>query len=244
MPARNRRATFLDKEVLQRALSAAGVELSPETVANLARYVQTLLAWSDAVDLTGEKSHSRVIQTLIIASLDPIRVDLSPNEGPLLDVGSGGGSPAIPLALIWPHVRVTCVEAHKRKAAFLTHAAGYIPVPNLTVEPVRAEDLARDEQYRGRYEVVTSRAAAPIARACELTLPFARPGGRVWLYSSEQDAQKLTANPKALAQLGGGPAEIHRLSDHGHTLVVIPKVTEGAPEFPRTGKLAERKPLF
>jgi 16S rRNA (guanine527-N7)-methyltransferase len=149
-------------------------------------------------------------------------------DGPIVDVGSGGGSPGIPLAAALPDREVTLLEATARKAAFLERIA--VELPNVRVARGRAE-----EQEVDRYGVAVARALAPPPVSAEWCLPLVRPAGGVVLYvgpSADLEAVSVVA-----AQVGGGPPEAHE------GVIVIPKVAPTPPGFPRRPGMARKRPL-
>src|SRR2546423_13072473 len=117
----------------------------------------------------------------------------------LIDVGSGGGMPGLPLKIARPDLRVTLLEADRRKAAFLVHAAAEL---ELDVEVVgeRAETAARG-RLRESFDVATSRALGSMPVVAELCLPFVRVGGRLLAMRG-----RVEPAAEALALLGGGEA--------------------------------------
>jgi 16S rRNA (guanine527-N7)-methyltransferase len=149
-------------------------------------------------------------------------------EGPIVDVGSGGGAPGIPLAAALPEREVTLLEANGRKCSFLGEFAREFP--NVSVVQGRAE-----EQETDRFGVAVAKALAPPPVAAEWCLPLVRIGGAVVLFVG------LSADPEAVsrvsAQLGGGPAE------QVPGLLVLHKVAPTPPGFPRRSGVARKRPL-
>jgi 16S rRNA (guanine527-N7)-methyltransferase len=149
-------------------------------------------------------------------------------DGPIVDVGSGGGSPGIPLAAVCPDRHVTLLEANARKVDFLERvAAGF---PNVTVVRGRAE-----EQETDSFGVAVAKALASPPVALEWTLPLVRPGGAaiLWLGPSV-DLEQLG---RVAEQLGGGPPEERA------GLTVVPKVEATPAGFPRRPGIARKRPL-
>jgi len=149
-------------------------------------------------------------------------------EGPIVDVGSGGGSPGIPLAVALPDREVTLLEANARKAQFLEHTAA--DFTNVRVLRGRAE-----EQELDRFGVAVAKALAPPPVALEWCLPLVRPGGVVVLWvGPSADFGQLA---QAAEQLAGGRPE-------GRSgLAVVPKVGPTPPGFPRRPGIARKRPL-
>jgi 16S rRNA G527 N7-methylase RsmG len=147
-------------------------------------------------------------------------------EGALIDIGSGGGSPGIPLASALPDREITLLDAERRKCDFLRRWAP----PNVTVAWGRAE-----EQPTERWGVAVAKALAQPPVAAELCLPLVRTGGAAILWLGENaDLARLAA---ASEQLGGGAPELH------DGLAVLPKLTKTPPGFPRRIGVAKKRPL-
>jgi 16S rRNA (guanine527-N7)-methyltransferase len=147
-------------------------------------------------------------------------------DGPLVDVGSGGGSPGIPLAAALPQREVTLLDADRRKCDFLRRWGP----PNALVVWGRAE-----EQPRGAWGVATAKALARPPVAAEWCLPLVRVGGAAILWLGETaDLERLAV---VSAQLGGASPEEH------DGLVVLPKVKPTPSRFPRRVGVAKKRPL-
>jgi 16S rRNA (guanine527-N7)-methyltransferase len=147
-------------------------------------------------------------------------------EGAIVDVGSGGGSPGIPLAASLPDREVALLEAERRKCEFLEQWAP----PNTRVVWGRAE-----EQETDAFGVALAKALAQPATALEWCLPLVRPGGAAILWLGP--AADLEALARVSAQLGGGDPE-----DRGG-LTVVAKRTATPPGFPRRTGVAKKRPL-
>jgi 16S rRNA (guanine527-N7)-methyltransferase len=147
-------------------------------------------------------------------------------EGPIVDVGSGGGSPGIPLAAALPEREVTLLEAERRKCDFLERWAP----PNARVVWGRAE-----EQETDRYGVALAKALAPPPVAAEWCLPLVRPGGAVVLWLGA--GADLGPVERVSQLVGGGPPE------ERDGLVVLPKLEPTPSRFPRRVGVARKRPL-
>jgi 16S rRNA (guanine527-N7)-methyltransferase len=148
--------------------------------------------------------------------------------GPIIDVGSGGGTPGIPLAVSLPSREVTLLESSERKCEFLRRWAAELP--NVSVVRGRAE-----EQPPGSYGVAVAKALAPPPVAAEWTLALVAPGGAAVLWVGA-DAD-VSAVQKVASLLGGGEVENH------DGLLVLPKVEPTPDGFPRRVGIARKRPL-
>jgi 16S rRNA (guanine527-N7)-methyltransferase len=160
--------------------------------------------------------------------------------GDVVDVGSGGGIPGIPLALAFPERRVVLLEAAARRAAFLRGLVAALPVPNAEVVVARSEEHAAAAGREG-YAVATARALAPPAVALELCLPLVAIGGVLVLYAGALDAATLAG---VAVQLGGAVERAeHVPGTEQRQLVVVRKTAPTPARFPRRPGMAAKRPL-
>lgn len=100
-----------------------------------------------------------------------------PQARRVVDIGSGAGFPAIPLAIVKPETQITLVESSRKKATFLRHIARLLDLTNIAIRPARAEDLLREQDMLGAFDLALGRAVAPLAELGPTVLGFLRPGG-------------------------------------------------------------------
>jgi 16S rRNA (guanine527-N7)-methyltransferase len=202
------------------------------------RYAELLLDWNRSVNLTGARTIEEVLAQ--IAAGDALLAVSWTGIGRVIDIGSGGGLPAVPMAIAMPEVHFTLLEANTRKCAFLEQVAATLKLTNVAVVAGRAEELGHQPELREQFDRAISRAAAPPAVLLELALPFVRPGGDLVAQVSPVDPQLLEP---AARLLGGGPPRLERTGDGTGTLLVVPKVGPTPAGFPRRTGLPNRKPL-
>jgi 16S rRNA (guanine527-N7)-methyltransferase len=190
----------------------------------LERWLDALLATPGLTSIRDRSEAARVHVDESLAALEVVRR----YRGPIVDVGSGGGAPGIPLAAALPNRQVTLLEANGRKCAFLRETA--LEFPNVTVVQGRAE-----EQQTDRFGVALAKALALPPVAAEWCLPLVVPGGAAVLYVGP--SADAVAVSRAAERLGGGPVE--QLPG----LLVLHKVAPTPPGFPRRPGLAKKRPL-
>jgi 16S rRNA (guanine527-N7)-methyltransferase len=159
-------------------------------------------------------------------------------QGPVVDVGSGGGSPGIPVASVRADLQVDLLEAQGRRCSFLESVAtGF---PNVRVVCARAEDHGRGAG-REAYGTALAQALASPPVAVEWCLPLVRQGGRVVLLAGEVDLERAAS---AAELVGGGLLEIVPLAgSERRSLLVVPKIAPTPERFPRRPGLARKRPL-
>lgn len=160
------------------------------------------------------------------------------DRGPVVDVGSGGGSPGIPLAAARPDLDVHLLESNAKKCAFLREWESVFP--NVSVVCLRAEEHARGAG-REAYALAVARALAAPPVAVEYCLPLVAPGGRLVLFTGELDVERVASVARLL---GGGELEIVRVAGSDRRRLLVVSKREPTPErFPRRPGIARKRPL-
>jgi 16S rRNA (guanine527-N7)-methyltransferase len=162
----------------------------------------------------------------------------------LVDVGSGGGLPGLPLKIARPDLAVTLVEADQAKAAFLVQACAKLGLGDVEVLARRAEEVGHDPAYREAFDVAVARALAPMPVLVELCLPLVRVGGR--LLAQKTDKEEMEAAGHAIEVLGGSIESVQRAPSnarHSGTVVFVSKFRATPDAYPRRPGVPGRKPL-
>ena len=157
--------------VLAAGLAELGIALPAAAQRQLLAFRDLLLKWNRIYNLTALRDPDQAVPHHL---LDSLAILPHVGDGPLLDVGSGGGLPGIPLAIARPDLAITLVDTVQKKAAFLQQAAIELELKNVAVHHARVEEM------RGQYAQISSRAFAELARFISLTHHLLAPGGR-WL---------------------------------------------------------------
>jgi 16S rRNA (guanine527-N7)-methyltransferase len=183
------------------AASALGYAGTAEQTQTLAQYLAALLAMNEQMNLTAITSQDEawVRHALDALSLLPHLAQV-PAGRKLLDVGSGGGIPGIPIAIARPDLKVTLLEATQKKAAFLAAVSKQLGLGNISVVSERAEDLADSELARA-FDVVTARAVARISKLLGFTAPFVKPKGRLLFIKGQRADEELAEARGTLGRL-------------------------------------------
>jgi 16S rRNA (guanine527-N7)-methyltransferase len=162
----------------------------------------------------------------------------------VVDVGSGGGLPGIPIKIARPDLDMTLIEADQAKAAFLVHACAALGLEHVEVVARRAEEAGHDPKLREAFDVAVARALAPLPVLVELCLPLVRIGGRLLAQKTEAEDSAVAA--RAIQLLGGELSGIHAAPSTARsagTVVVIDKVRPTPSIYPRRAGVPARKPL-
>jgi len=166
---------------LSRRASKAGLFLASDLVERLVSFYELLSRWNRKINLTALDDADLAIDRLL---LEPVAAARHIPTGALryMDIGSGGGSPAIPMTLASPGLSLTMVEAKARKSAFLREAIRHLELANATVENQRYEELLARPELHDRFGLLSLRAVRVESRVLTNLQAFVRPGGSVFLF--------------------------------------------------------------
>jgi 16S rRNA (guanine527-N7)-methyltransferase len=216
---------------LCQACEQRGMALSTAQLEALTHYLTLLMRWRPHLNLTGLRDAERMLDVLIVESLDFLHGGFFLPGMRVLDLGTGAGVPGIPLAICLPDVHVTLLDRSEKKITFLDRAVASLHLAHCQPCCSTAEDLARRLHPQERFDVVVSRGVGSVAHLMRLTVPLLKPGGRLLLrkplHTPElQEAAALLASgtwedvqPLPLPQSENGPSPwvllaIHRSSGH------------------------------
>ncbi|MBT6069012.1 16S rRNA (guanine(527)-N(7))-methyltransferase RsmG [Candidatus Peregrinibacteria bacterium] len=170
------------------------------------------------------------------------------NVGTLLDIGSGGGIPGIPLAIELPNATVTLLDSTEKKMKAAKEILKEIGVENVKTAVGRIEELGHDPNFRESFDVVTARAVAPLPTLLEYALPFVKVGGHFIAYKSKNYSEELAICDEALKLLGGKLIATHEYTlpaDSGERVyLVFEKIKETPEKYPRRIGVPKKSPLI
>ena len=233
-------------ELWNRLAARAGVTLDGSRHALLSRYLDLLLDANQRMNLTRITDRAAA-ELHHVADALTLLPHLPSGEVRVADVGSGGGVPGIPLAIVRPDAQVLLIESTKKKAVFLKSVAQELGLGNVTVAEERAEDVGRaGGPWRERCDVAVARAVATLDWLAEWCLPLVKKGGKVLAMKGAKAAEELPAARKVIQRLNGGEAVVHPVELPGtehHVIIEIPKVGRTDPRFPRPATAAKGKPI-
>jgi len=238
-------------EILVNGARRLGLDLDPQQLARFQTYYQELVQWNRRVNLTSITDYAGVQVGHFLDSLTVmLALETSPGKRGLriIDVGTGAGLPGIPLKIVWPGITLVLLEATAKKAEFLRHVVDRLGLGNAEVVVGRAEEMARRAEYREKFELVVSRAVAPLPTLVELCLPFCVPGGCFIAQKKGEIDVEIREAGRAMELLGGRlrevrPVDLPEFTDD-RCLVIIDKVLPTPAKYPRRPGIPAKRPLL
>jgi 16S rRNA (guanine527-N7)-methyltransferase len=235
-------------EIVAREAPRYGVRLSTQQIDMLGRYGDLLERWSGRANLVGDASSETVqrrhfLESIALGAALREREVLRPASA-VIDVGAGAGFPGLVLKIVWPGIRLALLEATAKKTAFLAAVVDTLALDDVRVITGRAEDAAHNPELRGAYDLVVARAVAPLPALLELTLPFAKVGGRVVTPKGARAEAEVAAAAEALRTLGGKAFVVpFDVPGPPQRIVAVLKQRDTPAEYPRRTGVPVKRPL-
>ncbi len=238
-------------EPLIRGATELGISLTDRHLAAFAMCHEALVTWNQRFNLTAITEWEAVLIRHFLDSLSCLKAiherELSAGAR-VIDVGTGAGYPGIPLKIVCPGMRLTLVEATRKKVTYLDHLIGELGLKDVQAIHARAEDLGQDPAHRERYDWAVARAVAKMPTLVEYLLPLVRVGGATLSQKGQDAPAEVQEASHAISTLGGDvrqlvPVELRGLAETRY-LVVVDKVVSTPVKYPRRPGMPDKRPLL
>ncbi|MCR5023764.1 MAG: 16S rRNA (guanine(527)-N(7))-methyltransferase RsmG [Lachnospiraceae bacterium] len=227
--------------------SQLNIPISPDKPEKLERYYDLLIKKNKVMNLTTITDHDEFMRKHILDSLAVVRYFSFDGVEKVMDLGTGGGFPGIPLKIFFPETEFTLVDSVNKKLRFIEEAARELGLDKISFVHGRAEDLAHDDLYREKYDVLVSRAVANLSTLTELSLGFIKQGGLFLSYKGVTGEEELKEAAKAINIMGGEPGRLEKYDlpggDDQRSLIFIKKTKKTPKTYPRKAGVPNKKPL-
>ncbi len=232
---------------LKNIIKASNIALNEKQVEQFYRYYELLIEWNKKINLTAITECKEVAEKHFIDSLSIDRIINMPNIKKVIDVGTGAGFPGIPLKIAYPHLKITLLDSLNKRIKFLYKVISELGLEDIEAIHGRAEDVARKEEYREKYDICVSRAVANLSTLSEYCLPFVKVGGSFISYKTEKADEEIEKARNAVFMLGGRVEKIEKFqlsgTDIGRMLVKIKKEKKTEKKYPRKAGVPAKEPL-
>lgn len=234
-------------ETFEKGLEQLRIFLNEKQIQQFIEYYEILVEWNKVMNLTAITDYEEVIAKHFLDSLALVKVcDLS-GKKKVIDIGTGAGFPGIPLKIAFPELEIVLLDSLNKRIKFLNEVIEKLGLKNIRTIHGRAEDFAKQKEYRENFDLCVSRAVANLSTLSEYCLPYVKIEGNFIPYKSGKIDEEISQGEKAIKILGGKISQIDKFqlvdTDMERSFVVIKKEKNSPKKYPRKAGMPSKEPL-
>ena len=222
-----------------------GISIDPQQLSRFETLSELLVEQNKTMNLTAITDPDGIAVKHFADSISVLTAAEIPQGSRVLDVGTGAGFPALPLLIMRPDIDLTMIDSTAKKLKYVENTVNELGLIATTLR-TRAEEAGQNKEFRESFDFVVSRAVAALNVLCEYCLPFVKKNGLFIAMKGAKAQEEIDAARSAIKLLGGKiiAEKSFSLSDGGErTLVVIKKISQIPPKYPRPSAQIAKKPL-
>ena len=235
-------------EILKNAAEEYGISLSETQLQQFDCYQELLVEWNQKMNLTALTEPKDVAIKHMIDSVSVYDEKWFSEGMSVIDVGTGAGFPGLPLKILCPSLKVTLLDSLNKRVKFLETVVSELGLSDIVCVHARAEEAARQKQYREKFDAVVSRAVARLPILAEYDLPFVRVGGFFAAMKGAKYEEEAEEAKKAVKLLGGGETVLREIKLPGledkRGIIYIRKEKKTPSVYPRKAGTPEKNPIL
>lgn len=236
-----------DIGTLRRGIEKLNIELNVDQMNSFILYKELLKEWNEKINITSITDDIEIDIKHFLDSLTPAVTNMFDGNKKIIDVGTGGGFPGLPLKIYNKELDVTLLDSLNKRIIFLNEVIKSLELKRINAIHGRAEELGRKGEYREQYDICISRAVASLDTLSEYCMPFVKKGGYFISMKGPDVDEEIIQSEKGIKILGGKVVDkkIFTLpeSDINHSLIIIEKIKETPTKYPRAGGKPKKDPL-
>lgn len=234
-------------QLLEVKLQELNIQINEIQKKQFDTFYSMLVEWNKVMNLTGITEYEEVIEKHFVDSLSIVNIFELPEVNTVIDVGTGAGFPGIPLKIAFPHLKITLLDSLNKRINFLDSVIDELKLDDIYTIHGRAEDFAKKDDYREKYDLCVSRAVANLSTLSEYCLPYIRVGGIFISYKSGDVDDEVLESKKAISILGGKLDNVVKFqlpgTDINRSFIKIEKIKNTGKKYPRKAGLPTKEPL-
>lgn len=240
-----------DLSLFEKGLDQLKIQLTQEQKEQFIKYYEYLIEKNKVMNLTAITDYEEVLLKHFLDSLSLVKVqDFIPEKlsgKTVIDIGTGAGFPGIPLKIAFPELGIVLLDSLNKRINFLDEVIEMLQLRKIEAVHGRAEDYARQKEFRENFDFCVSRAVANLSTLSEYCLPFVKQGGYFISYKSGKIEEELSNAENAVKVLGGNVKEVVKFSlmdtDMDRSFVVVEKKKTTPKRYPRKVGLPSKEPI-
>lgn len=234
-------------QIFENKLKELGIVLNDEQKRQFDSFYELLVEWNKVMNLTGITEYEEVNEKHFVDSLSIIKAIYMNCVDNLIDIGTGAGFPGIPLKIAFPHLKVVLLDSLNKRIKFLNTVIEELGLIDIETIHGRAEDFAKQGEYREQFDLCVSRAVANLSTLSEYCMPYIHTGGMFIPYKSGEVEEEVTGAKKAVHVLGGKIEDVVKFqlpgTEIGRSFVKIKKYQNTPKKYPRKAGLPAKEPI-
>ncbi len=240
-----------DLTLFEKGLEELSISLSQEQKQQFVTYYEYLIEKNKVMNLTAITEYEEVIVKHFLDSLSIVKAGCFEQNAldgkSVIDIGTGAGFPGIPLKIAFPQLKITLLDSLNKRVNFLNEVIEMLGLSKVKAVHGRAEDYAKQKEYRECFDFCVSRAVANLSTLSEYCIPFVKEGGCFISYKSGKIDEELSQAGNAVKILGGKVLDVVKFplmgTDMDRSFVIIKKTRPTAKKYPRKAGLPSKEPL-
>ena len=240
-----------DLTLFEKGLEELSISLSQEQKRQFVTYYEYLIEKNKVMNLTAITEYEEVIVKHFLDSLSIVKAGCfeqnALNGKSVIDIGTGAGFPGIPLKIAFPQLKITLLDSLNKRVNFLNEVIEMLGLSKVEAVHGRAEDYAKQKEYRECFDFCVSRAVANLSTLSEYCIPFVKEGGCFISYKSGKIDEELSQAGNAVKVLGGKVLDVVKFplmgTDMDRSFLIIKKTRPTAKKYPRKAGLPSKEPL-
>ena len=233
-------------EKIKEYMNKINIEISDKQIEKFFDYMNLLLEWNEKINLTAITEPEDIILKHFVDCATILKY--IKDEDKIIDIGTGAGFPGIPLKILNEKLDITLMDSLNKRINFLNEIINKLDLKNIVAIHARAEELARNKEYREKFDIATSRAVANLSTLSEYMLPFVKKNGMVISMKGSNIEEEVKNAKKAIKILGGEIEKIDNFNlantNNIRNIITIKKVVKTPKEFPRKAGKPSKEPIY
>lgn len=234
-------------DMLNEACQRMGLSFDESKYNKFIKYKDLVKEWNEKINLTAITDDEEIIKKHFIDSIKVYKCDYVKDAKSIIDVGTGGGFPGIPMRIVKEDSSIVLLDSLNKRINFLNEVIEQLNLPDIRTIHGRAEDFAQTPEYRQKFDLAVSRAVANLTVLLEFCLPYVKVGGCFVALKGPAIEEELKDAEVALKVLGGKVEEIIEVdiegSDLKHNLLVVKKIKDTPKKYPRKAGMVTKNPI-
>lgn len=239
--------SVLSDNILEYGFKNLNLSYSEDIIDKFEKYKEILKEWNQKINITAIENDEEIYIKHFLDSVILFDENNIDEKKSVIDVGTGGGFPGLPLKILNNNYNVTLLDSLRKRIDFLKIVISELKLEDVNLIHGRAEDYGQDNNYREKFDICVSRAVAPLNVLCEYCMPFVKVGGYFAAYKSESISEEILNSQNAINKLGGRIKDIKEIKIPGteiiRKIIIIEKTALTEKIYPRKAGKPSKDPL-